>query len=148
MGGAPLLLAWLALSQEDYSVHPVRRAEQHAAQPQPDWNAIASSLRERADSVQSRIDALRSRMVPVAEDAHLDEAPSRARRTRAATVLEEEASLPQASNPLPTLLHEPAWYAPQEQLGEQQPQQQAPPPQQLQPQSSFYGPQAYARQAR
>ena len=120
-----MLLFALSLAQEDYSVHPIRRPrsalqqqqqqQQGGEQAQPDWNAVAAALRKRADSVQSRIDAVRSRMVPVAEDEqHVDAIPRNAQVSAAS----QDATRPFYPQQLAA---QSAWYAQPQPL--QQPQQ-------------------------
>ena len=92
-----LSLAVSALAQEDYSVHPTRRRpaaadDAGAAEPQPDWGTVASSLRARADDVQSKIDALRSHMVPSKAPDDFDSDPG-GRKRRADPSIEEETQL-------------------------------------------------------
>ena len=148
-----MLLFALSLAQEDYSVHPIRRPrsalqqqqqqqqqQQGGEQAQPDWNAVAAALRKRADSVQSRIDAVRSRMVPVAEDEQHVEGDAVPRKAQVSAASED------ATRPfyLQQLAAQSAWYAqPQPLQQPQQPFYYAQPQgfAQLQPQPLMYAPQ-------
>ena len=100
----------------------------------------AAALRKRADSVQSRIDAVRSRMVPVAEDEQHVEGDAVPRKAQVSAASED------ATRPfyLQQLAAQSAWYAqPQPLQQPQQPFYYAQPQgfAQLQPQPLMYAPQ-------